>query len=460
MRFVFLHYHFLKNAGTTIENILDRNFAEQFERIDTSDRSGHFSNDALLSLLERKPQIQAVSSHQIRHPLPQARGYLFFDICFLRDPIDRIRSMYDYFRQKPSAGDPLSELANRAELGEFLTCLVEKFGEEATNVQVALLAKGGVDEEAPGERDFQLALERMLETSFLGVVDRFEESLTAGRHYVDAVFPNLDCREGPANVSGGMEGSVAARHEKVRQACGDQVFAELLRCNALDAELVIRARVEVRRRLSLTRELQPPEGWECGKAKPHRGWRAFPTMRVRQSGLFDAAFYLERYPDIRRAGIDPLRHYMRHGAAEGRKPHPLFQPDYYLARCPEARDTRNPLLHFLDEAPWCSPHPLFDCASYVAANPDAAAQPLAHYLRAKRLYAKPKLGSEPVDSWFKILDVPVAVSFREGPSPAGTYEGGPVLVWKDAQRRKQFLAPPEQRPFFRVVGYGQLRAQV
>jgi Sulfotransferase family len=450
MRFIFLHYHFLKNAGTTIENILDRNFGERFERIDTSDRSGHFNNDALLSLLERKPEIRAVSSHQIRHPLPQARGYLFFDICFLRDPIDRIRSMYDYFRQKPSAGDPLSELANRAGLREFLTCLVERFREEATNVQVALLAKGGVDEQPPDERDFQLALERMLETSFLGVVDRFEDSLTAGRHYVEAVFPNLDCTEVPANVSGGMEGSVAARRKKVRQTCGDKVYAELLRRNELDSELVRRARAEVRRRLGLVRQADG-----CGKAKPHCGWRAFPSMRIRRAGLFDAAFYLERYPDVRRAGIEPLRHYMRHGAAEGRKPHPLFEPDYYLACCPEARHSRNPLVHFLDEAPWCSPHPLFDCASYVAANPDAATQPLAHYLRAK-----PRRDCDPADGWLKILDVPVAVNFRERPSPAGTYQGGPVLVWKDADGRKQFLAPPEQQPFFRALGYGQLHAQV
>jgi len=30
MRFVLLHYHFLKNAGSTIENILDRNFDPLF----------------------------------------------------------------------------------------------------------------------------------------------------------------------------------------------------------------------------------------------------------------------------------------------------------------------------------------------------------------------------------------------------------------------------------------------
>jgi glycosyltransferase involved in cell wall biosynthesis len=33
---------------------------------------------------------------------------------------------------------------------------------------------------------------------------------------------------------------------------------------------------------------------------------------------FDAAFYLEKYPDIARAGIDPYLHYVNHGKGEGR----------------------------------------------------------------------------------------------------------------------------------------------
>jgi hypothetical protein len=447
MRFVLLHYHFLKNAGTTIENILDRNFGERFERIDTVDRSGHFTNEALLSLLESRPEIQAVSSHQIRHPLPQVRGYLFFDLCFLRDPIDRIRSMYDYFRQKPSSGDPLSELANRAGLGDFLTCLVERFREEVTNVQVGLLASGGVDKDPPSDRDFQVALERMLETSFLGVVDRFEDSVTAGRYYLSPVFPNLDCTQAPVNVSGGLEGSLAARRKKVRQACGDSVYKELLRRNTLDCELVRRARAEVRRRLAL---VTTPH---CAKQLRH-GPSWFPRVRIKRSGLFDAAFYLERYPDVRKAGIDPLRHYLRHGAAEGRKPHPLFEPDYYLARCPEARGSGNPLVYFLGEGAMCSPHPLFDCAAYVEANPQAAVQPLVHYLR--RPPPSEYVGSAPV-AHLNIRDARVTVGFPEGQAEASTPQ---VLVWKDAEGRKQFLAPPEQRPFFRAVGYDQLRAQV
>jgi hypothetical protein len=453
MRFVLLHYHFLKNAGTTIEEILDRNFGERFARLDTPERSGRYTSAALLEFLERHPKVAAVSSHQIRHPLPEVRGYLFFDLCFLRDPIDRIRSMYDYFRQKPAPGDPLSDLAVGCGLGEFVTCLVERFREEVTNVQVALLAHGGVDEHPPDQRDFAVALERVLDTSFLGVVDMFEQSLNAGRDFLDPVFPALDCSYTPVNVSGGLKGSLAERRRKLREACGRTVYRELVRLNALDCELVRRARAEVRRRLAQVQTTAP---------SPPRARFArfpFPALRIRRARLFDPAFYLERNPDVRRAGMDPLRHYLRYGAAEGRKPHPLFQPDYYLARCRDAKGG-NPLLHFLDNGAMYSPHPLFDSAAYIAENPDATGQPLTHYLRSSdrdsALTRKGAVAQTSSIAHLNILDVPVDVSFSDEPV-ANT--AGRVTVWRDGGGRKQFLAPPQQRAFFRAAGYGQLRAQ-
>lgn len=53
--------------------------------------------------------------------------------------------------------------------------------------------------------------------------------------------------------------------------------------------------------------------------------------------FFDAAFYRERYPDVVAARMHPFAHYLLHGAAEGRKPNPWFDPEYYLARSAAAR---------------------------------------------------------------------------------------------------------------------------
>lgn len=69
--------------------------------------------------------------------------------------------------------------------------------------------------------------------------------------------------------------------------------------------------------------------------------------RIMSSNLFDAEWYLTQYPDVASAGYSALRHYMAHGALEGRSPGPDFDATWYLTRYPDITGM-NPLLHFID----------------------------------------------------------------------------------------------------------------
>ena len=244
VRFVLLHYHFFKNAGSTIEEILEHSFFENYARLDTEDFDGAVSQADLISFLNRNPRMKAVSSHQFRYPVPRVPGYIFFDLCFLRDPMDRIRSMYDYFREKPIPGEPASDLACEQPIGGFIAGLIEHHTYRVSNVQVNMLANGVVNDPPP-EADLARATEVMLKTSFLGVVDCFDESLVAGQYFLRPVFPNLALAQQPANVSSG------SRMETFQKACDPDIYAELVRLNALDSELMTRARAEVHRRFSM-----------------------------------------------------------------------------------------------------------------------------------------------------------------------------------------------------------------
>lgn len=245
VRFVLLHYHFFKNAGTTVEDILAHSFFENYARFDSEDFDGSVGHAELISFLQRHPRMKVVSSHQFRFPLPEEPGFVFFDLCFLRDPIDRIRSMYDYFRQKPIPGEPASELARDQPVGGFIRGLVEEHSYRVSNVQVNMLANGIVND-LPVEADLDRAIEVMLQTSFLGVVDLFSESLIAGQYRMRPVFPSFALAQQRANVSSGRDSAT-----KFKQACDPDVYAELVRLNVLDIELLNRARVEVERRFAL-----------------------------------------------------------------------------------------------------------------------------------------------------------------------------------------------------------------
>lgn len=97
------------------------------------------------------------------------------------------------------------------------------------------------------------------------------------------------------------------------------------------------------------------------------------TMRVLLiSGLFDREFYLERYPDVREASVDPLWHYVAYGDREGRLPNPAFVPRYYRRRnMVEAEAGRNALQHYIEtgERSGARPNAVFDPSAYLAANP-------------------------------------------------------------------------------------------
>jgi hypothetical protein len=79
------------------------------------------------------------------------------------------------------------------------------------------------------------------------------------------------------------------------------------------------------------------------------GWTIHRRIvAVKQSGAFDEAWYLEKYPDVAQAGKDPVEHYLRHGAAEGRNPSPYFDGQWYVREYPDvAQAGVNPLLHYL-----------------------------------------------------------------------------------------------------------------
>ena len=79
---------------------------------------------------------------------------------------------------------------------------------------------------------------------------------------------------------------------------------------------------------------------------PLRDWRA--TRAIARSGLLDSKWYLRNYPDVAASGIDPICHYIIHGAREGRDPSPSFSTLSYLSHNPDVEATGlNPLFHFI-----------------------------------------------------------------------------------------------------------------
>jgi GT2 family glycosyltransferase len=104
------------------------------------------------------------------------------------------------------------------------------------------------------------------------------------------------------------------------------------------------------------------------------------------SRLFDRDWYLEIYPDVAAAGVDPVQHYIECGAREGRNPNRFFDTKWYLERYVDvAASGVNPVEHYVRHGAKEGRNPTqsFDCKHYLLAHPDVAragVEPFQHFV--------------------------------------------------------------------------------
>ena len=122
------------------------------------------------------------------------------------------------------------------------------------------------------------------------------------------------------------------------------------------------------------------------------------------SADFDPVYYLAKNPDLRKANKDPLLHFIEIGHSERRchcsgfskaqlsrvlaqiRDSGLFDAEFYLSQCPAVRDSGvDPLFHYAvsDQSLFLDPSPGFSAANYLEAHREIRFEtlnPLVHYL--------------------------------------------------------------------------------
>ena len=69
---------------------------------------------------------------------------------------------------------------------------------------------------------------------------------------------------------------------------------------------------------------------------------------VSNSTVFDRRWYLEKYQDVAKSNFDPIEHYLRFGADEGRDPGPNFSTEAYWEVHQDVKKAGlNPLIHYI-----------------------------------------------------------------------------------------------------------------
>lgn len=122
----------------------------------------------------------------------------------------------------------------------------------------------------------------------------------------------------------------------------------LEQCNAELAATQAKALVLHRNHSARLRRARRQNVLQFLRNLPRQRSRIRQTVAVlRSSALFDSSWYLTHNDDVRERGLDPVLHYARFGAEEGRDPGPQFSTTHYLLTYPDviAADY-NPLEHY------------------------------------------------------------------------------------------------------------------
>lgn len=249
MRYVLLHYHLFKNAGTTLDSALENQFGDAFETVHDSGSDGIVTHDMMYNFLKKNKNVIAISSHHLHgqdYFTDKSDPIRFIKIVFIRDPIDRIRSIYNFYKENGDES-PMSIMASSANAAEFVGMLLEGYPQIVDNNQVNILANMGFYARPVSKCDLKIAWEKISSFSVCAPTDRYDDAIVAAEHFISPNFYpyRLNLASAHQNISqGGL-----SRQQFKEQIGG--LYDLLLEINQYDRRLHELSFGELERRLAL-----------------------------------------------------------------------------------------------------------------------------------------------------------------------------------------------------------------
>ena len=243
-RHVVLHYHIFKNAGTSVDAILKNCFGDSFMSVDGPVPEFFINQTEVNVMIRNRAQVKALSSHQIRLPVPRDRLIDYLPIVFIRRPELRIQSMWRFQRSRNDE-HPATRLAKQLDFAEWIEFHLEKKKSSPIFNQQAVLFSFQYDERTPGNHPEVLgrALANIESLEFVGIVEQFSDSMKIYQRLYGPKVPEFAFESTPRlNRSAEDDSAVDQQIEKIEVSLGADLFSALSDRMHLDIELYERCR--------------------------------------------------------------------------------------------------------------------------------------------------------------------------------------------------------------------------
>ncbi|MFX0543653.1 hypothetical protein ACEWPM_018395 [Roseovarius sp. S4756] len=186
MRTVILHYHLFKNAGTSLDRVLQQNFEGAWLEAEFPLQKGD-NSDLVAKWIADNPEAVAFSSHTAMGPIPKISGVRVLPVMFLRDPVARIRSAY-LFERKQQSDSWGAKIAKEKDLSGYIRARMERpHDRQVQNFQTWRLAHM-----RPGSApELTRAKAALKDLAVLGLVEDFSGSMRRLAALLAPEFPDF-----------------------------------------------------------------------------------------------------------------------------------------------------------------------------------------------------------------------------------------------------------------------------
>lgn len=232
LRKIILHYHLFKNAGTSVDQVLQRNFGARWVTREFQARGNPaVHRKEVADWILAHPDACAFSSHTLELPPPQIDGVEILPVIFIRHPIDRIVSAYSFERRQGGDGFG-SVLARHTSLMGYIEVRLSLWRDrQCRDFHVDRLAPMFP---ADSGTELQRASRAIASLPFVGVVEEFGASLAQLQRLLRPAFPEFAIQNVHVNSSRDIAVSLPERLDKLKSEIGDACFAQLISTNRDD----------------------------------------------------------------------------------------------------------------------------------------------------------------------------------------------------------------------------------
>lgn len=232
MRKVIFHYHLFKNAGTSLDSQLKEN-VKRGEWV-TREFPGPLkpNRQAVKKWLEAEPEALVFSSHSAYLPEPDVSGVKVLPVIFIRHPIDRIASIHA-FEKNQGTDNFGAVLARHTDLKGYIESRLALPKDRLCRNFHSQRFAFRYDPEVGAE--LIRAQKAVAELPFVGVVDRFGESLAKLQGWLlEEGVSSMSLTAVRKNVSRNLDVSLAERLDEIKREVGPDTYQKLLVANKDD----------------------------------------------------------------------------------------------------------------------------------------------------------------------------------------------------------------------------------